>query len=146
MSLNVCAHCTTRFAIGLPHCPQCGNADYYEEGSMAKITRHGGPTTVQDITASVAEPEAGLAVEIELPVPASPYEGLLRSDLQQLLRDRGLPTVGNKDDLIARLVASDTAAEHEEAPDVVGAVPVDSEGSGADPVGGEVETSGGVPE
>lgn len=46
MSLNVCVHCTTKFAIGVAHCPQCGNADYHEEGSVAKISRHGGASYV----------------------------------------------------------------------------------------------------
>lgn len=46
MSLNVCVHCTARFAIGVAHCPQCGNADYHEEGSVAKISRQGGASYV----------------------------------------------------------------------------------------------------
>lgn len=112
MALNVCAHCTTKFAVGLPHCPQCGNADYYEEGSMAKISRHAGPTTIQDITGYVVPADVEL-VEVELSVedvvPVTQYDGLLRSDLQDLCRDRGLPTSGNKDELVARLIAADEA-------------------------------------
>lgn len=112
MSLNVCAHCTTRFSIGALHCPQCGNADYYEEGTMAKITRHGGATTVHDIGSYVEEiPEDSVEIEIEEPAPASPYEGMLRVDLQALLAERSLPTSGNKDELIARLVAAGEAPE-----------------------------------
>ena len=68
MSLNVCAHCTTRFAIGLEHCPQCGNADYHEEGAVAKISRHGGATYVGD--APVEEP----ALAVEEPTEEEPAE------------------------------------------------------------------------
>lgn len=107
MSLNICAHCTTKFAIGVPHCPQCGNADYYEEGTMAKITRHGGATTVQDITAPVeVEPEA---VDEEEAAPFSEYATWLIVDLREALRDRGLPVSGNKDELVDRLEQDDAA-------------------------------------
>jgi hypothetical protein len=110
MSLNVCAHCTTKFAVGLPHCPQCGNADYYEEGSMAKITRHGGATTVQDIRAEPAAEVVEESVEVveEQPV-LSGYATWLRTDLQDECEARGLAKSGNKDDLIARLDEDDVA-------------------------------------
>jgi hypothetical protein len=44
MALRLCRECTTRFAVGLPACPQCGSTDHEEDGAMPKITRHGGPT------------------------------------------------------------------------------------------------------
>jgi hypothetical protein len=134
MALNVCARCTTKFSIGALHCPQCGNADYYEEGSMPKIRREGGAT--YPITVEVAGPElptstAGGAVGevvLELPdgpvditeyvaedegpndAPDGPYAGMLRADLQSLCGDRGLATYGSKAELIARLTAADEAA------------------------------------
>lgn len=120
MSLNVCAHCTTKFSIGALHCPQCGNADYYEEGSMPKITRHGGPSYVGEFATGGEVPaDAPLVVDAAAvesadgAPPANPYEGLLRADLQKLLGDRGLPTSGNKEELVARLMAAD--AEDEES-------------------------------
>lgn len=120
MSLNVCGHCTTRFAIGVAHCPQCGNADYYEEGTVAKISRHGGATYVGQ-TAPAVEPEAVAedvaAVDEEVVAPVTAYDGLLRADLLNLCRERGLSTVGNKDELVARLVAVDEATEPAEATD-----------------------------
>jgi hypothetical protein len=111
VSLNVCAHCTTKFAAGLPHCPQCGNADYYEEGSMAKITRHGGPSTVQDIAAGapvVVEAEVVEAEPVDQP-ELSEYASWLRTDLQLECERRGLTKSGNKDELVDRLVEDDIA-------------------------------------
>ena len=105
MSRLVCAHCTTRFSVGVPHCPLCGNADYYPEGSdMAKITRHGGPSD-----ASVeAEPSDVEVLDDLLEVePVVEYETWLRTDLQDECGRRGLPTSGNKADLVARLEAND---------------------------------------
>lgn len=136
MSLNVCAHCTTKFAIGLPHCPQCGNADYYEEGSMAKITRHGGPSYVaaaEDIAQALVEvvavpapdvaPPADVEVVDEEPAvevaPPSKYEPWLLVELRDECVRRGLPKTGNKDELAARLTASDTAPEPEPEPAAV---------------------------
>lgn len=126
MSLNVCAHCTTKFAIGLLHCPQCGNADYYEEGSMAKISRHGGATAVQDIAAVAAGPApvvAAVEVAEEAPAgaPVSEYETWLLVPLREECGRRGLSKTGNKDELVARLAASDTA------PEPVADVPADVE-------------------
>lgn len=122
MSLSVCAHCTTKFAAGVPHCPQCGNADYYEEGSMAKITRHGGPSTVQDIAADIAqafpqtvdEAVATIGEALHVSVPAdqpelSEYASWLRTDLQVECERRGLTKSGNKDELVDRLVEDDIA-------------------------------------
>ncbi|MHB9857616.1 hypothetical protein [Streptomyces sp. YIM S03343] len=45
MALNACTSCTTKFAVGLPRCPQCGSTEFVEDGQpMAKITAHGGPS------------------------------------------------------------------------------------------------------
>src|SRR5688572_2506622 len=78
MALNVCANCTAKFSIGAAHCPQCGNADYYEEGSMPKIRREGGAT--YPITVEVAGPEVptstagGAVAEVELVLPPAADE------------------------------------------------------------------------
>jgi hypothetical protein len=46
MALRVCigaAGCGTKYAVGLPRCPQCLNTESREDGElMPKITRHGG--------------------------------------------------------------------------------------------------------
>lgn len=34
MSLQVCQECTTRYAVGLETCPQCGSAERVEQGSI----------------------------------------------------------------------------------------------------------------
>ena len=127
MALNVCAHCTAKFAIGVPHCPQCGNADYYEEGSMAKISRHGGATHVGTVVAAVVaaaaeaaaaeveDREAGTEPEDEPTEPDGPYGFMLRAQLQKECTDRGLPTSGSKAELVARLAAADEAVAEAEA-------------------------------
>ncbi len=116
MSLNICSHCTAKFAIGLAHCPQCGNADYYEEGSVPKITRHGGPSyegeVVDQPAEEVVEPDEA---DDDIPEGVTAYDDMLRTDLQDLLRARELPTSGNKDELVARLVADDEADVEEPA-------------------------------
>lgn len=55
MALNVCSGCTTRFAVGLPECPQCRSKDYTEDSVMSpKITIHGGPS-IAGVTGSWSE-------------------------------------------------------------------------------------------
>lgn len=47
MALWVCggeSGCGTKYAVGLFRCPRCHSTKFHEEGSMPKITRHGGPT------------------------------------------------------------------------------------------------------
>jgi hypothetical protein len=119
VSLNVCGHCSTRFSIGAEHCPQCGNADYYLEGSMAKVTRHGGasyegvsreveaPVEVELEVADVADE----AVDVQEPFE---YAAWLITDLRDELGERGLTKSGNKDELVARLVADDEATAEAE--------------------------------
>jgi len=60
MALNVCNSCTTKFAVGLPRCPHCASTDFREDGQMAKITAHGGPSD-KTLTADTPEPDALLA-------------------------------------------------------------------------------------
>lgn len=44
MALWVCEGCSTKYAVGLSRCPRCHSSEFYEEGAMPKITRHGGPS------------------------------------------------------------------------------------------------------
>lgn len=45
MTLWVCTACTAAYAVGLKECPQCGSAQYVEEGQQVpKITAHEGPS------------------------------------------------------------------------------------------------------
>lgn len=45
------------------------------------------------------------------------YEDMTKEELQDVLRERGLPTSGNKPELIERLVDDDTAPEAEAEPE-----------------------------
>jgi hypothetical protein len=120
MALNVCAHCTTHFAVGAEHCPQCGNADYYLEGSMAKITVHGGPSdkTLPQPEAAEApettEPVVEAGVEAESAEPL-PYEEWSLADLQAECVGRGLTKSGNKADLVLRLKEDDAQEDEPES-------------------------------
>lgn len=57
MALNECEGCTTLFAVGLRACPNCRSKDFHEEGSVPKITVHGGATNSFDAAISPAAPE-----------------------------------------------------------------------------------------
>lgn len=116
--LLVCLSCTTAYAVGASACPHCGSTDHAEEGTdMAKISRHGGPSNkaVELVfpPASDEERESPSVVMEEFldeepsPAAVSPYEGWLRTDLQTECERRGLPTSGNKAELVDRLVAAD---------------------------------------
>lgn len=130
--LLVCGWCTTKFAVGIEHCPQCGNADYYPEGTMAKITKHGGASQVGAVLAAVVgaaaeseqeEPEAPVEPdEVETPEPPSEYETYLPADLRDECKARGLPTSGNKAELVQRLIDDDNQSGGPEE-----AEPVDDE-------------------
>jgi len=54
--------CGTVYALKLFRCPRCHGTRFEEDNSMAKITRHGGPTN-----AAAAEGEPGY-----MPPPAAP--------------------------------------------------------------------------
>lgn len=36
--LWICQRCTTAYSVGAPACPQCGSADYAEEGLELGVT------------------------------------------------------------------------------------------------------------
>lgn len=60
MALLSCLRCTTRFAVGLLHCPHCLSEDF-EEADVAKNTVSGGASYPQE--ASAAEPQAPAVTE-----------------------------------------------------------------------------------
>lgn len=63
MALWICLDCSAAYAVGQSRCPNCRSEDYIEEGTMPKITVHGGPTNdaepaiPDDDTAAPASPE-----------------------------------------------------------------------------------------
>lgn len=60
MTLWVCNNCGTLFAVGMRMCPQCTseNAREAEDADMAKITRHGGPSDLNQAPAeAIPNPE-----------------------------------------------------------------------------------------
>jgi len=130
MPLLVCRRCSTRFALGLPRCPNCTATDHYiegEEGPMAKIHRdreptyrptpalgelaHGAPGPAQDLN------PAGEVGQDPTPGPDTDYGSRTVVELRQLLRERNtgrheaeqLPLSGNKPDLVMRLQVDDEA-------------------------------------
>jgi hypothetical protein len=85
---------------------------------MAKITVHGGPSTLDDIATdqpdedqTVVEDAPAEPVEVaESDSPASPgepYDTWLLVDLQDELSKRALPKSGNKAELVQRLIDDD---------------------------------------
>lgn len=71
MALRVCDGCSTAYAVGLPVCPHCGGTDHHEEGTMPKITRHGGPTVAGE-PSTEALPPAG---DVERAHPGTGKQG-----------------------------------------------------------------------
>jgi hypothetical protein len=63
MALAVCEGCTTAYAVGLSRCPHCGSTESHEEGTVAKISRHGGPTNKHDPEPEPVMPPQALAEE-----------------------------------------------------------------------------------
>jgi hypothetical protein len=135
VTLFVCNRCTTKYAQGLPYCPNCTSTSYREDGDVATITKANGATytdrEVED--GSSAAPELALSA----PGPAqdlspadeagqdtapgpdtdSGYAALTVVELRQLLRDRNteraeddqLPLSGSKAELVERLQDDDEA-------------------------------------
>lgn len=54
MAAWICGNeaCGTRYSVGAERCPQCQTNEPYEEGdpTMAKISKHGGPSNIEDPT------------------------------------------------------------------------------------------------
>jgi SAP domain len=113
-----CRRCGTRFAVGLPYCPQCTSTDHEEDGAMPKNTVHGGTSNADLPPAAPQEPEVAPA-EVPAPTPVAADETSLDErtvvELRDLLRARGLPTSGNKDELRDRLAEAELADDLEEA-------------------------------
>jgi hypothetical protein len=57
MALNTCESCNTPFAVGLRACPNCRSQNFHEEGTVPKITVHGGATNASEAATSPAVPE-----------------------------------------------------------------------------------------
>jgi hypothetical protein len=110
-----CRRCGTRFAVGLPYCPQCTSTDHEEDGAMPKNTVHGG-TSNADLPRSAP---SALAAEVPAPQPVAAGEAgldeLTATELRDRLRARGLPTSGNKDELRDRLAEAELADDLEGA-------------------------------
>lgn len=133
MALLVCNNCTTKYAAGLPYCPQCTSTDHREDGEdMAKITVHGGPSNdvVDPLDGdsrlpSTATGEAGQGeAEDQAVVGHGDYQARTVKELQAEIRRRNdskaadeerLAVAGSKDELVARLEADDQAQVQAEA-------------------------------
>lgn len=78
MTVLVCLDCTTAYAVGARLCPHCGSerqaeqgtaaalgiqtsvpTEHEEENGMGKISRHGGPTTADDLVGEDAPESEG---------------------------------------------------------------------------------------
>lgn len=107
--LWVCQNCTTKFAVGLPYCPQCTSTNVREDdGDVPKINLYAGASNA-DETPPDAAAEAPAEVEAEA---TGGLNDLTVLELRDRLRDRGLSTSGSKAELVARLEAA-YAAEAE---------------------------------
>jgi hypothetical protein len=103
MALWVCNRCTTKFAVGLPYCPQCTSTDAREDGSdVPKNTVYGGASNA-DLPDDPANAAAPAKPEVE------EARELTIVELRDELRDRGLKVSGSKDELLARLQEDDAA-------------------------------------
>jgi hypothetical protein len=90
--VQVCARCTTRFALGLASCPHCRSTDWYDEGDVRevgvvapKLTGEGfsGPTQAKPAPA----PDPAPAPEpVEVPVAA-----VSTSTIREWARENGHP-------------------------------------------------------
>jgi hypothetical protein len=123
MALWRCRRCGTRFAVGLPYCPQCTSTDHEEDGAMAKTTVHGGPSNAAGVGESPAPAPAATEPETEQTADGAPqptaeaeagtlveeYAASTVEELREVLRLRKLPTSGTKAELVARLEADDDA-------------------------------------
>jgi predicted nucleic acid-binding Zn-ribbon protein len=123
--LWVCGRCGTKYAVGLPYCPQCTSTDYREDGEeMAKNTVHGGPSDqfaepgqpgYQPPAEPAETPEAVSLAEATIsesadqepePMPETEAQATVR-ELRERLRARGLSVSGSKDELRDRLAEAE---------------------------------------
>jgi hypothetical protein len=111
-----CRRCGTRFAVGLPYCPQCTSTDHEEDGAMPKNTVHGGSSNADAPDAPEVPAEVAPAV-VPAPVPVAEGEAgldeLSVGELRRRLGARDLPTSGNKDTLRDRLAAAELADDQQ---------------------------------
>jgi hypothetical protein len=108
MALWTCRKCTTQFAVGLPHCPHCTGTDIEkDEDGMPKNTVHGGTSNI-DLPDDPANAAGAVRPELEEQVEEAVKQPTI-SELRVELRERGLKTSGNKEELQERLAADDQA-------------------------------------
>jgi hypothetical protein len=89
-----CACRSTAYAAGDVARPWSGNTKAFEEGSVPKITRHGGPTT--EINDEVAEVEGGDESSPGISSSASEEKPLKNSATSRTGRRKPAPTTGNR--------------------------------------------------
>jgi hypothetical protein len=139
VTLFVCNRCTTKYAMGLPYCPNCTSTNYREDGDVATITKAGGATytdrevetpATSELAPSAPGPAQDLSPAEEAGQDTAPgpdtdqqgYAALTVVELRQLLRDRNteraeddqLPLSGSKAELIERLQDDDDDPEETE--------------------------------
>ena len=119
-----CGRCGTRYAVGLPFCPQCTSTDAREDDEdMAKITVAGGPSDASlppepQVAGEASSPPAAASPAVAPPAEepateaeASEWEGYTVAELRSELTNRGLPISGTKAELVARLEADAADAD-----------------------------------
>lgn len=128
--LWVCNRCTTKYAVGLPYCPQCTSTDKREDGAVAKTTQHGGASYTDAERPDELAPSAPASAsdlnpadEVGQDSTSTPdtehYQDLTVVELRQLIRirnsdrdeDAQLALSGSKQELVERLVADDKEAD-----------------------------------
>ena len=108
-------------------------------------------TTVEPEVEEVVEPEVEEVVEPEVeevvepePEPEPTYDSMTVSQLQDLLRERGLTVSGVKAELVARLEADDAGPSEEAPAETVETPSEEAVSSDEVPQEGEVSESGGT--
>lgn len=122
MTLHVCTACTSKFPPDLATCPHCGCAESHEEGTVPKITRHGGPSYAADIPAATeAREHPGTGVEMEEVEMTSDGDGGFVGEITNDGSGEALPPVDEPDTDDPEAEGGDTSTDA--APD---AGPVDA--------------------
>lgn len=119
MALWVCLGCSAAYAVGLPGCPQCRGTEYYEEGTMPKISKAHGPTD--------GSPDPARVVADESAVEATEAEAALATDPAPETEAPTTPTTvdGGEQDGAGPEQGQDGATD--------GATEPDGEGAGDEP-------------